>query len=472
MARIAGSVVATWVSGQRAVQRGAADGDDRDAVGDQVQTADQDRPLHVLAAAVPDRAEAGRPLADIALHQPVMQPEDAQLLRAHRACRGRTGSSPGAAPRCCPTRRRSRARSGDRRTTPAGAVTATSMAATHQENITPTITAEPISVIRLASSHGSWLMPWARWNPPLPFARSCTSRTSESSRCVTRRGRSSGSVMPVPIARTSAGVHDQRGDLLDRRRQAVDDEDRQQPPEQPAELCQRHRIRGVRRSHPEPPRRPAGEQRDRHPQQRAEDSETHRQKGAPRCNPHAVAKQSQHSTDRNGDHRQKHPSFRPGPQSSGLLSSDDVEPGWGVMAGLLVETKLYRPRSREGLVASAAARRPPAAQGRHRAHAGVRPAGFGKTTLVSSWAGRRRGVGLAGGERPRSRHLLDVRPDRARSRRTGRRRRRPGGAPVRVPTPIETILAGVLNELSVLPGESTSSSTTITSPTASRSVAA
>src|SRR3954451_4735579 len=82
-------------------------------------------------------------------------------------------------------------------------VAATSSAATHQANITPTMTAEPARVTRLASNQGNCPRPSARWKPPLPLARSCTSRTSASSRCRIRRGRSNGSVMPVPIARTT-----------------------------------------------------------------------------------------------------------------------------------------------------------------------------------------------------------------------------------------------------------------------------
>ncbi|RZU11047.1 LuxR family maltose regulon positive regulatory protein [Kribbella rubisoli] len=122
------------------------------------------------------------------------------------------------------------------------------------------------------------------------------------------------------------------------------------------------------------------------------------------------------------------------------------------MAGLLVETKLYRPRSREGLV--------------HRSRLDERllrkdgtaltlvsaPAGFGKTTLVSAWAADDAAwVSLEESDRDPVTFWTYVL--------TALDRAAPGIAEDALallqsgPAPIETVLAGVLNELSVLPGE-------------------
>ncbi|WUJ70454.1 LuxR C-terminal-related transcriptional regulator [Kribbella soli] len=122
------------------------------------------------------------------------------------------------------------------------------------------------------------------------------------------------------------------------------------------------------------------------------------------------------------------------------------------MAGLLVETKLYRPRSREGLV--------------HRSRLDERllrkdgtaltlvsaPAGFGKTTLVSAWAADDAAwVSLEESDRDPVTFWTYVL--------TALDRAAPGIAEDALallqsgPAPIETVLAGVLNELSVLPDE-------------------
>ena len=101
------------------------------------------------------------------------------------------------------------------------------------------------------------------------------------------------------------------------------------------------------------------------------------------------------------------------------------------MAGPLVETKLYRPRTRPGAGGTATSRRPPAAEDGVGLTLVSAPAGFGKTTLVCVLAGRAdRGVGVAGGERPGAPHLLDLRLDRVGTRGTGRGRGRSGGAAV------------------------------------------
>ncbi|MFD3401206.1 LuxR C-terminal-related transcriptional regulator [Kribbella sp. NPDC058693] len=122
------------------------------------------------------------------------------------------------------------------------------------------------------------------------------------------------------------------------------------------------------------------------------------------------------------------------------------------MAGPLVETKLYRPRSRAGLV--------------HRPRLDERllrkdgtgltlvsaPAGFGKTTLVSAWAADDAAwVSLEESDQDPVAFWTYVL--------TALDRAAPGIAEDALallqagPTPIETVLAGVLNELSVLPGE-------------------
>ncbi|WP_432875733.1 LuxR C-terminal-related transcriptional regulator [Kribbella sp. CA-245084] len=122
------------------------------------------------------------------------------------------------------------------------------------------------------------------------------------------------------------------------------------------------------------------------------------------------------------------------------------------MAGLLVETKLYRPRSREGLV--------------HRPRLDERllrkdgtaltlvsaPAGFGKTTLVSAWAADDAAwVSLEESDRDPVTFWTYVL--------TALDRAAPGIAEDALallqsgPAPIETVLVGVLNELSVLPQE-------------------
>jgi LuxR family maltose regulon positive regulatory protein len=122
------------------------------------------------------------------------------------------------------------------------------------------------------------------------------------------------------------------------------------------------------------------------------------------------------------------------------------------MTGPLVETKLYRPRSRQGLVER------PRLDERLLRKDGTgltlvsAPAGFGKTTLVSAWASERAAwVSLEESDREPVTFWTYVL--------TALDRSAPGVAEGALavlqagPAPIETILAGVLNELSVLPGE-------------------
>ena len=122
------------------------------------------------------------------------------------------------------------------------------------------------------------------------------------------------------------------------------------------------------------------------------------------------------------------------------------------MAGPLVETKLYRPRTRQGLVAR------PRLDDRLRGKDSIgltlvsAPAGFGKTTLISSWPAERTAwVSLEESDQDPLTFWTYVL--------TALERAAPGvaeGALVLLqssPTPIETILAGVLNELSVLPDD-------------------
>ncbi|HET6985780.1 MAG TPA: helix-turn-helix transcriptional regulator, partial [Kribbella sp.] len=122
------------------------------------------------------------------------------------------------------------------------------------------------------------------------------------------------------------------------------------------------------------------------------------------------------------------------------------------MAGPLVETKLYRPRSRQGLVPR------PRLDERLLRKEGTgltlvsAPAGFGKTTLVSTWTAERTAwVSLEESDQDPITFWTYVL--------TALERAAPGvaeGALVVLQssrTPIETILAGVLNELSVLPDD-------------------
>ena len=119
---------------------------------------------------------------------------------------------------------------------------------------------------------------------------------------------------------------------------------------------------------------------------------------------------------------------------------------------LFVETKLYRPRTRQGLVAR------PRLDDRLRGKDSIgltlvsAPAGFGKTTLISSWPAERTAwVSLEESDQDPLTFWTYVL--------TALERAAPGvaeGALVLLqssPTPIETILAGVLNELSVLPDD-------------------
>ncbi|MER7251504.1 LuxR C-terminal-related transcriptional regulator [Kribbella sp. NPDC000426] len=122
------------------------------------------------------------------------------------------------------------------------------------------------------------------------------------------------------------------------------------------------------------------------------------------------------------------------------------------MTGLLVETKLYRPRSREGLV-----QRPRLDERLLRKDGTAltlvsAPAGFGKTTLVSAWAADDAAwVSLEESDRDPITFWTYVL--------TALDRAAPGIADDALAllrsgsAPIETVLGGVLNELSVLPGE-------------------
>ncbi|TDW77439.1 LuxR C-terminal-related transcriptional regulator [Kribbella pratensis] len=122
------------------------------------------------------------------------------------------------------------------------------------------------------------------------------------------------------------------------------------------------------------------------------------------------------------------------------------------MAGLLVETKLFRPRTRPGLVDR------PRLDERLLRKDGTgltlvsAPAGFGKTTLVSEWASDGAAwVSLEESDQDPVAFWTYVL--------TALDRAAPGVADDALtvlqsgPAPIETILASVLNELSVLPGE-------------------
>ena len=142
------------------------------------------------------------------------------------------------------------------------------------------------------------------------------------------------------------------------------------------------------------------------------------------------------------------------------------------MADPLVETKLLVPRPRRETVA-----RPRLAALLDRASEAPvtvvsAPAGFGKTTLISTWltaringlpgsaALRTRGATRPPGSprppRPQPGDVLDLHPARPRPRRP------PDPPPPSLTllrsrqAPIETVLAGVVNELSVHPGEVTS----------------
>ncbi|TDW21820.1 LuxR C-terminal-related transcriptional regulator [Kribbella kalugense] len=118
------------------------------------------------------------------------------------------------------------------------------------------------------------------------------------------------------------------------------------------------------------------------------------------------------------------------------------------MVGLLVETKLYRPRSRQGLV-----ERPRLLQ---KDGAGLTlvsaPAGFGKTTLVSAWAAENAAwVSLeASDQEPVTfwTYVLTALERAAPGVAEGALAVLQSGTP-----PIETVLAVVLNELSVLPDQ-------------------
>jgi hypothetical protein len=89
--------------------------------------------------------------------------------------------------------------------------------------------------------------------------------------------------------------------------EALQHEDHQQRPEEPAEAGHRHRTRGIVDHARNGSDHLTGQQRDRHAQHGPQHGKTHRQQGASGRYPHAVPQQSQHSTDRNHTHRQKHP---------------------------------------------------------------------------------------------------------------------------------------------------------------------
>ncbi|MFC5175242.1 LuxR C-terminal-related transcriptional regulator [Nocardioides taihuensis] len=124
----------------------------------------------------------------------------------------------------------------------------------------------------------------------------------------------------------------------------------------------------------------------------------------------------------------------------------------------LVESKLFRPRTRPDVVRRARLARP-AAAARTRLTLVAAPAGFGKTTLLTSWYGEDQGaddprvawVSLDEGDRQAGSfwaYLL-----------TAVERAAPGTAAAGLTllqsgqAPVESVLTGVLNELSVLPDD-------------------
>ena len=122
------------------------------------------------------------------------------------------------------------------------------------------------------------------------------------------------------------------------------------------------------------------------------------------------------------------------------------------MAGTLVETKLYRPRRRAGLVPRPRLDEQLLRQDGTALTLVSAPAGFGKTTLVSAWASENAAwVSLEESDQDPVTFWTYVL--------TALDRAAPGIAEGALavlqsgPVPIETVLAGVLNELSVLPGE-------------------
>ncbi len=125
------------------------------------------------------------------------------------------------------------------------------------------------------------------------------------------------------------------------------------------------------------------------------------------------------------------------------------------MAGPLVETKLYLPRARQGLVPRPRLGERLLRRNETRLTLVSAPAGFGKTTLLSAWLTDR-------GERVRTAWVSLEETDRHAAAFwtyvvTSLERARPGAGEGALTllrsgrAPIETVLATALNELSVLP---------------------
>ena len=123
----------------------------------------------------------------------------------------------------------------------------------------------------------------------------------------------------------------------------------------------------------------------------------------------------------------------------------------------LLQTKLYVPRPRRGLVP-----RPRLIERLNQATAGKltlvsAPAGFGKTTLLAEWLAtteanqRRRGVGRTRSERQRAHALLGLLHRRAADgARPGRHTRALALLHSPQPLPVETLLGTLLNEISAI----------------------
>ena len=129
------------------------------------------------------------------------------------------------------------------------------------------------------------------------------------------------------------------------------------------------------------------------------------------------------------------------------------------MPAPLLETKLYVPRVRPGLV-----RAPRLSDRLDRGVSSTltlvsAPAGFGKTTLLAEWLAREhrpsgRRMVVAGPSRQRSRVVLDLRRRRAAGRwpRGGRRARSPSWRTLQ-PPPFESVLTALLNDLGAVPND-------------------
>ena len=107
------------------------------------------------------------------------------------------------------------------------------------------------------------------------------------------------------------------------------------------------------------------------------------------------------------------------------------------MPSPLVRTKLYVPRARHTVVPRARLVGRLSTSGQPRLTVVSGPAGFGKTTLLATWAGNREspgGVGLARGDRAAVHVVLDLRRDGSGHRGAGAWRRGAAPAPGAPPT--------------------------------------